>query len=179
MPATIENQKTQTPPDKRSTREPAPPPERKRSGALVLAGALLVAFLIIVAFVLAVTGGDDSSSSPAPAKSAAPAAAKPAAPAAAANIGVALKDFTVTPAPTAGLAGKVTFRVHNAGAVKHEFVVIRTRKPAASLLEGSEAGEAGNVGEIGDVEPGATKTLRLELKAGHYAAGQDADFVVK
>ena len=110
-------------------------------------------------------------------------------PAAAARIGVTLKEFTVSPAPAAGRAGKVTFRVRNAGAVRHEFVVLRTTKAAADLLKGSEASEAGNVGEIGDVKPGATKTLRLDLKAGHYAlicnlpghyvAGQRADFVVK
>jgi uncharacterized cupredoxin-like copper-binding protein len=67
--------------------------------------------------------------------------------------------------------------------------VLRTNKPAGSLLKGAEADEAGNVGEIGDIQPGAGKTLALKLKAGHYAlicnlpghyrAGQHADFTVK
>jgi uncharacterized cupredoxin-like copper-binding protein len=190
MPATIDENKTEAPPEERSVHEMPLPAEPKRSRALVLSAVLLVALTIIVAFVLVVSSGGDSSSAPAPAKPPAPAAAKPKpAPAAAANIGVALRDFTVNPAPAAGLAGKVTFRVHNAGAVKHEFVVIRTNKSAASLLKGSEADESGNVGEIGDLKPGVTKTLRLDLKAGHYAlicnlpghyaAGQHADFVVK
>jgi|1185.fasta_scaffold52856_2 uncharacterized cupredoxin-like copper-binding protein len=188
MPAIIDKDQTEAPPEERFVEDVAAPPKRTRTGAIALAGALLVALLIAIGFVVA-TGGDTTSDAPAPVKAPAPAAAKPAAPAAAAKIGVALRDFTVTPAPTAGLAGKVTFRVHNAGAVKHEFVVIRTNKPAADLLKGSEANEAGNVGEIGDLQPGATKSLRLDLKAGHYAlicnlpghyaAGQRADFVVK
>src|SRR3954451_9861498 len=197
MPAIIDKDQTEAPPEERFVEDVAAPPKRTRTGAIALAGALLVALLIAIGFVVA-TGGDTTSdapaapptpAAPAPARAPAPAAAKPAAPAAAAKIGVALRDFTVTPAPTAGLAGKVTFRVHNAGAVKHEFVVIRTNKPAADLLKGSEANEAGNVGEIGDLQPGATKSLRLDLKAGHYAlicnlpghyaAGQRADFVVK
>jgi uncharacterized cupredoxin-like copper-binding protein len=194
MPVTIDKERTEAPPEERFVKDvaapPQPPPQRKRTGAIALAGALLVALLIVVGFVLA-AGGDKTTDAPAPVKAPAPtaAAAKPAAPAASAKIGVALRDFTVTPAPTAGLAGKVTFRVHNAGAVKHEFVVIRTNKPAADLLKGDEANEAGNVGEIGDLQPGVTKSLRLDLKAGHYAlicnlpghyaAGQRADFVVK
>ena len=57
------------------------------------------------------------------------------------------------------------------------------------MLKGDEASEAGNVGEIPGLAPGATKTLRLTLKAGHYAlicnmaghymAGQRIDFTVK
>ena len=59
----------------------------------------------------------------------------------------------------------------------------------AFLLKDGKASEAGNIGEIGDLQPGVTKTLRLNLKPGHYAlicnlpghyaAGQRADFVVK
>ena len=61
-----------------------------------------------------------------------------------------------------------------------------TRRPPA--LKGTEADEAGNVGEIGDLQPGETKTLSLNLKAGHYALicnlpghyklGQHADLTV-
>jgi len=108
---------------------------------------------------------------------------------AAPSVTVTLKEFTIAPSAKVGRAGRVTFRVHNAGTMPHEFVVLRTNKPADALLKGNEASEAGNVGEIPGLAPGATKTLRLTLKAGHYAlicnlpghykAGQHADLVVK
>ena len=185
----IEKDKIEAPPEERVLREVPPAPTPGRSRALALAGALLVGLMLVVGVLFAAGSGDKAISPPAQPK---PVPAKPAAapaPVAAANIGVTLKDFTVAPAPGTGLAGKVTFRVHNAGAVPHEFVVIRTNKAAADLMKGSEADEAGNVGEIGGLKPGVTKTLRLDLKAGHYAlicnlpghyaAGQHADFVVK
>jgi uncharacterized cupredoxin-like copper-binding protein len=104
-------------------------------------------------------------------------------------IGVVMKEFTVVPAPATTVAGKVTFNVSNKGRLKHEFVVVKTDKPADQLLKGNEADETGNVGEIGDLPPGSAKNLSLMLKAGHYAlicnveghykAGQHADFTVK
>lgn len=100
-----------------------------------------------------------------------------------------LKEYTVTPRPSEVAAGRVAFKVRNAGAINHEFVVLRTNKKASELLKGSEADETGNVGEIGDIQPGQTKTLSLNLKAGHYAlicnlaghykAGQHADLTVR
>ena len=100
-----------------------------------------------------------------------------------------LKEYTVTPRPSEVAAGHVTLRFRNAGAVNHEFVVLRTNKKASELLKGNEADETGNVGEIGDIAPGQTKTLSLNLKAGHYAlicnlaghykAGQHADLTVR
>jgi uncharacterized cupredoxin-like copper-binding protein len=119
----------------------------------------------------------------------APAAAAPVAPAAVHTTNVALREFTIAPSPAQVSAGKVKFTVNNAGGIKHEFVVLRTDKSAASLLKGSEADETGNVGEIPGVAPGQTKTLTLTLKQGHYAlicnlpghykAGQHADLTVR
>jgi uncharacterized cupredoxin-like copper-binding protein len=116
----------------------------------------------------------------------APAAAAPAAVHASR---VTMREFTIAPAPASVLAGKTTFTVNNAGNARHEFVVLRTNKPAGSLLKGNEADETGNVGEIGDLPPGSTKTLSLNLKKGHYAlicnlpghykAGQHADLTVR
>jgi uncharacterized cupredoxin-like copper-binding protein len=180
---------TTSPPEARFMGEMPLPPEPSRSRGLALVGALLVALMVVVGVVFAAMAGDEASA-PAAAPKPAPAATKTALAAApAARIRVTLKEFTLSPAPAVGRAGKVTFRVRNAGAIRHEFVVLRTKKAAAHLLKGREASEAGNVGEIGDVKPGATKTLRLNLKAGHYAlicnlpghyvAGQHADFVVK
>ena len=117
----------------------------------------------------------------------APAAATPAPVAHATD--VTLREFTITPAPSQVATGKTTFTVHNGGQLKHEFVVVRTDKSAGSLLKGAEADETGNVGEIPDLPSGSTKTLSLNLKAGHYAlicnlpghykAGQHADLTVR
>jgi uncharacterized cupredoxin-like copper-binding protein len=103
--------------------------------------------------------------------------------------GVTLREFTIAPSPAQVAAGKTSFTVHNGGQVKHEFIVLRTDKRAGSLLKGAEADETGNVGEIPNLPPGSTKTLRLNLKAGHYAlicnlpghyqAGQHADLTVR
>jgi uncharacterized cupredoxin-like copper-binding protein len=100
-----------------------------------------------------------------------------------------LAEFSVTPSAPQAAAGKVTFAVQNSGKVTHEFVVLRTDKPAANLLQGARADESGNVGETGDLQPGQAKTISLKLPAGHYAlicnlpghykAGQHTDFTVK
>src|SRR3954465_744574 len=145
-----------------------------RVPTLMLIGGLVVAAMLIVGIVIAAGGG--ASNGTAGKASAKPAATAPvtqkaatSAPVPSATIAVTLKEFTIAPTPTVGRAGRVTFRVHNGGTMRHEFVVLRTNKPADALLKGNEAGEAGNVGEIPGLAPGATKTLRLTLKAGHYA----------
>jgi uncharacterized cupredoxin-like copper-binding protein len=162
-------------------------PGLTRTARFALLGGLALASLFIVALV-AVVGGGRASGTATPAASANAPAATPA-PAPAAKIEIGLKEFAVTPTPTVGRAGHVTFRVRNTGAIRHEFVVLRTNKRAGSLLKGSEASEKGHVGEIPDIAPRATKTLRLDLKPGHYAlicnlpghykAGQYADFTVR
>jgi uncharacterized cupredoxin-like copper-binding protein len=111
------------------------------------------------------------------------------APALAHKVNVSLKEFTVNPSASKAAAGKVTFKVQNSGTVTHEFVVLKTDKPAGTLLKGARADEAGNVGETGDLQAGASKTISLKLApghyalicnlAGHYAAGQHTDFTVK
>jgi uncharacterized cupredoxin-like copper-binding protein len=148
--------------------------------ALLIAGATL----LVVATKL-----DSKASTSATPAAAAPVAAAPVTPPAPGKIGVSLKEFRINPSATQASAGKVTFNVKNGGSVPHEFVVLRTDKPAGSLLKGARADEAGNVGETGDLAPGAGKTLSLNLKAGHYAlicnlpghyrAGQHIDFIVR
>ena len=153
--------------------------------ALLLAGASLLA----VAFKLdntksnSVTVAAPAVVAPAVASQTAPA------PALAHRVGVSLREFAVDTTASTAATGKVTFNVRNTGKVTHEFVVLRTAKPAGSLLKGNEADETGNVGETGDLTPGASKTVALNLKPGHYAlicnlpghykAGQHTDFTVK
>jgi len=104
-------------------------------------------------------------------------------------VAVQLDEFSVFPGTQGAPAGKVRFVVTNIGRGEHEFVVLKTNKPAGSLLKGNEADESGNVGEIGSVKAGTAKTLNLTLKPGHYAlicnlpghykTGQFADFYVR
>ena len=85
--------------------------------------------------------------------------------------------------------GKVTFNVTNVGSITHEFVVVRTDRPANGLGTGQRVPEDGNVGETGDVPVGQRKSLSLKLKPGHYAlicnipghysAGMHTDFTVR
>ena len=116
-----------------------------------------------------------------------PATAAPVSPAR--RVSVGLREFSVDPSSTVGRAGGITFAVRNAGTLTHEFVIIRTDRPAGALLKGARADESGNVGETGDLRPGQSKTLRLSLRPGHYAlicnlpghyaAGQHRDFTVR
>ena len=105
-------------------------------------------------------------------------------------VAVTLNEFNVLPAYQGAPTGSVTFTVKNTGKIEHEFVVLRTIRPAGSLAShNGEASEAGNVGEIGSVKPGQSKKLTLKLKsghyslicniAGHYKGGQFADFYVR
>ena len=85
-------------------------------------------------------------------------------------VAVTLSEFNLVPVSQGAPAGKVTFTVTNAGKLEHEFVVVKTIRPAGSLTShGGEASEAGNVGEIGSVKPGQLKKLTLTLKQGHYS----------
>jgi hypothetical protein len=104
-------------------------------------------------------------------------------------VAVQVDEFSVFPNVQGAPKGRVRFVVTNVGTIKHEFVVLRTSKPAGNLLKGKEADETGNVGEIGGILPGQAKTLTLKLPAGHYAlicnlpghyaTGQFADFSVR
>jgi uncharacterized cupredoxin-like copper-binding protein len=104
-------------------------------------------------------------------------------------VAVQVDAFSVFPSTQGAPKGKVRFIVTNTGTIKHEFVVLKTAKPAGNLLKGKEADEAGNAGEIGGIPAGQAKTLTLTLAKGHYAlicnlpghyaAGQFADFYVR
>jgi uncharacterized cupredoxin-like copper-binding protein len=200
MAATPTNPRTDERTDPRFTREPpgSPPPSGppdgpgRGPGVIVLMAVLVVGALIATGFVLLGGGSSSSGAGAAPAAhqtAGRPAAAAPAPAGAARSIAVSLKEFSVTPQPGAGRAGRVTFHVRNSGRITHEFVVLRTTKPADQLAKGGRADESGNVGEVGDLQPGASRTLALRLRPGHYAlvcnlpghylAGQHADFTVR
>jgi uncharacterized cupredoxin-like copper-binding protein len=149
---------------------------------IALATLMAVAFKLQRKPTVTVTAAPVAATSPASAGTGAGALAR--------NVDVTLAQFAVSPSATAAPAGRVTFRVHNAGTITHEFVVIKTPTLAADLpVKNGRASEAGNVGETGDLKPGATKSVAINLPAGHYAlicnlpghylAGQHTDFSVK
>ena len=104
-------------------------------------------------------------------------------------VAVQVDEYSVFPATQGAPVGKVRFVVTNVGTLEHEFVVIKTVKPAGNLLKGNEANETGAVGELDGVKPGNARVLVLNLKRGHYAllcnlpghykTGQFADFYVR
>jgi uncharacterized cupredoxin-like copper-binding protein len=104
-------------------------------------------------------------------------------------VAVQVDEFSVFPQTQGAPVGKVRFVVTNIGKVEHEFVVIKTKKPAGDLLKGNEADESGAVGELDGVKAGNARVLVLILKRGHYAlicnlpghyrTGQFADFYVR
>ena len=104
-------------------------------------------------------------------------------------VAVQVDEFSVFPGTQGAPKGRVRFVVTNIGKRQHEFVVLKTNKPAGNLLKGAEADETGAVGEIGAVPPGQARTLNLNLGRGHYAlicnlpghyaTGQFADFYVR
>lgn len=109
--------------------------------------------------------------------------------AAATTVKVAMKEWGMPPVPTSAKGGKVTFVVRNVGKLDHEFVVLKTNRPAKALpLKGAKAVETGFLGRIAKFKPAQTRSLTLTLKPGnyvlicnlpaHYAAGQRASFRV-
>ena len=80
-----------------------------------------------------------------------------------------VSEWAVSVSPAQVGAGKVTFKVTNTGKLPHEFVILKTAKPAGRLGTGSRVPETGHVGEIAGLRPGATKSVTLHLKPGHYS----------
>lgn len=93
------------------------------------------------------------------------------------KVGATEKDFAITLDKSTAEAGSVTFEVKNDGPSTHEFVVFKTDLAPDALPTKDENGvqivdEAGEgvtaVDEIEDIENGTTKTLKVDLAAGHY-----------
>lgn len=143
---------------------------------LSVGGALLAALALVVSlFALtrstATTTKTVVQSAPAAAAGTSKATAAAPAPAPLGHaVKASLTEMKITDSAAKVAAGKVTFTVTNDGAMTHEYVVLKTSRAAADLpVSGGRASEAGHVGEIGDLPVGKTKTLTLNLKAGHYS----------
>lgn len=88
------------------------------------------------------------------------------------GVSAALSEFKVELDETTANAGSVTFHITNNGALTHEFVVIASDTPAASLPVGDDSTVSEDdvevVDEVEDIEAGATADLTVDLPAGHY-----------
>ncbi|MEI7889572.1 MAG: plastocyanin/azurin family copper-binding protein [Actinomycetes bacterium] len=161
-------------------------------------GAFLAALAIVVALFAyskassASTIDSASNSVASPPAASAPAAAVPAAAASAPTAGTAINanlgEMFIKLSGATAPAGQVSFTTKNSGAIPHEMVIVKTDKAANALGAGARVSEVGSIGETGDVEVGKTKTVKFNMKPGHYAlicnlpghyaGGMRADFTV-
>ena len=77
-------------------------------------------------------------------------------------------------------SGKVTLRVHNAGSITHEMVLVRAtssccaadreggRRCAVGVVDEEAISEADKMGETGDVKAGTSVTKTFDLTPGNY-----------
>jgi uncharacterized cupredoxin-like copper-binding protein len=110
------------------------------------------------------------------------------------TVTVTERNFTIILSTGAVAAGKVIFRIRNAGEFAHELLVFRTSLPASSLPKEGD----GRVNETAvpkvldtntDLPPGSRRQLSVDLPAGryvvvcnlsnHYLAGMRTTLVVK
>jgi uncharacterized cupredoxin-like copper-binding protein len=105
-------------------------------------------------------------------------------------VNVKLTEMKILPSTTSVKAGKVTFKVKNAGMALHEVVVIRSNVAPGKLpVKNHQASEAGSIGEVSDLHAGKSGTLTVTMKpgkyilicnlTGHYEAGMYTGFTVK
>lgn len=155
------------------------------------------ATITVAALLIATTGltacGNTSKASPSSASKPATTTTTTTTPASggATSVPVTLSEYKIKPEIASAPAGHVVFDVTNSGKIKHQFTIIRTTKPAATVLSKTDPNDdiPGARGEIASIAPGASKKLVIKnLKAGHYAivcalpghyqAGMSTDFTV-
>ncbi|MDP9329976.1 MAG: cupredoxin domain-containing protein [Actinomycetota bacterium] len=153
-------------------------------------GPIGVAAVLSAIFVLAACSSDNSTAGGTTPPPTSPAAAD-------GTVSVLLSQWSVAPSASSAPAGSITFSVTNEGTMIHEFVVERTDTLAADIPVKSFEGEADRIdedtagtndGETGDMAAGATQSLTVDLKPGHYvffcnlpghyAQGMHLDFTV-
>jgi uncharacterized cupredoxin-like copper-binding protein len=90
------------------------------------------------------------------------------------DVSATLKEFSVGLSSAKAAAGSVTFTIKNDGTVPHEFVVVKSDLASDKLpstAEGKvdeESSELQGIDEVEDIAAGSTKTLTVDLAAGHY-----------
>lgn len=97
------------------------------------------------------------------------AAATSADPVAGRHLTVDMTEYRFNPSGVTAKAGRLRVTAKNNGHQEHEFVLIRTSRPAMALrVKGKEASEAGSVGEVPERKPGKSGTHTFTLKPGRY-----------
>jgi uncharacterized cupredoxin-like copper-binding protein len=89
------------------------------------------------------------------------------------QVGVTLDEYHVVLSQSTASQGKLTFKVHNSGREKHEFVILRTDVNPGSLpLQAGKVQEDApgveHVNELDGVEAGQDRNLTVDLKPGTY-----------
>jgi uncharacterized cupredoxin-like copper-binding protein len=89
------------------------------------------------------------------------------------QVAVTLDEYHLALSQSSASAGKLTFKVHNGGREKHEFVILRTQLDPGSLPE--QAGKVNedspgveHVDELDGVDAGKDRDLTIDLKPGTY-----------
>jgi uncharacterized cupredoxin-like copper-binding protein len=108
------------------------------------------------------------------------------------SVGATEKEFSISLAQNQIKPGDVTFNIANAGTIEHEFVVLKTDKPADQLPQASgevDEDQLTAVDEVENIAAGSNETLSVNLPAGHYvvicnipghyAAGMHAELTVQ
>ena len=111
------------------------------------------------------------------------------------NLDMSKATMGMTATPATVKAGKVTFRVKNSSKdTIHEMIVMYLADPSKPLPyiaaeNRVDEDKAGDKGEVSELDPGASGTLTVDLKAGkyllicnvpgHFATGMWTEFIVK
>jgi uncharacterized cupredoxin-like copper-binding protein len=113
---------------------------------------------------------------------------------AAATINAVEKDGSITLDKSSAKTGEVKFAIDNQGALKHEFVIIKTDLDPAALPQENGVVDEHNdqlkvIDEDEDIEPGARSSLSADLEpgkyvlicniSGHYQLGMHAPLTVQ
>lgn len=143
-----------------------------------------VTLLVLTLPALTATGCTDSSGN-------AGATTRPRTPTSDRTIATQLTEYKISLSAHTAPAGPVTFAVSNDGAIPHELVLVRTRKPADALLRNGKADITGAVGHLPAARLGVNEhaELTVDLPRGHYAlvcnlpghyeGGMHTDFTVR
>lgn len=85
------------------------------------------------------------------------------------TVAVSLMEWMVMASPTRASAGTVMFKVRNKGKLRHNLVVIKTRRPSAMLpMKGTSVIERNRVAKSRLLAPGSSQMLMVKLAKGSY-----------
>jgi uncharacterized cupredoxin-like copper-binding protein len=108
------------------------------------------------------------------------------------EVGVSLKEWSVSPSQTEARPGTVTFEVRNEGSMPHQLVVIKSDLPPEMLPVANGDIATSQVRILESIDPigsGATAEVRFEATAGkyvlvcnvpgHYQQGMTTSFLIE